>query len=625
MSRLPPRPELSWSADGAPRARAFDDVYFSREGGLAESEAVFLAGCGLPDAWRGRARFSILELGFGAGLNALAVWRRWRETRAAGALLHFVSIEAFPMEAEDAARALAAFPELRPLAARLIEVWPVRAYAPQRVWFDEDGFALSVFPGAAEEVLPLLRGAFDSIFLDGFAPARNPDMWSDEIARRIAALSAPNARLASYSVAGGVRRALAQAGFAVEKRQGFAAKRERLEARRAEAPAPTHTLYPYRGEAPRRVAIVGGGIAGAAMARALARRGAAVTLYEAQDALGAGASGNRAALVMPRLDRGRGPLQELNLAAFLYAVGAYRADGLFASCGALERDRPDLETDPPLPSDWLAPHEDGVLHRHAGVVAPHAVLAAWTKQADVRLNARVAALAPAEEGWRLLDPSGAALGAADAVILANGAALDVFAQTRWLELRRTAGQLEWAPWKASAPAHALVGESYAALHEGALIFGATFDRVDEAQVSEAARRSNCAALARLAPELAAALDPAALRSRASVRAAAPDYAPLAGLAPDAAAWLAAQAGLAHGRPPDLARQAPAHDGLYLLGGLGARGFTLAPLMAERLAAELYGEPQICSWPACEAAHPARFLHRMLKKGLTTPASVKDDG
>src|SRR5215510_12199059 len=116
MPRLPPAPQIDWSDEHAPRAAAFGDVYFSRGGGLAESEAVFLSGCGLPEAWRQRDRFALCELGFGTGLNILAAWRAWKMTRSPHAQLHISTIEAFPLARADAARALNQFPEVAELA-----------------------------------------------------------------------------------------------------------------------------------------------------------------------------------------------------------------------------------------------------------------------------------------------------------------------------------------------------------------------------------------------------------------------------------------------------------------------------------------------------------------------------
>lgn len=626
MSRLPPPPDLDWSAEGVPLSARFGDVYFSREGGLAESEAVFLAGCGLPEAWAGRSHFSVLELGFGAGVNALALWRAWRAHRPLGALLHLTSIEAFPLAREDAARALAAFPEVADLSARLLARWPVRCRAPQRIWFEEDGFALTLVQDDAKAALPRLDGPFDGFFLDGFAPSQNPELWSEDLMRQLARLAAPGARAATFTVAGAVRRGLEAAGFSVEKQPGFGKKRERLEARFVGEAAPMRdalALYPrHCGAAAKRVAVLGAGIAGAAMARALSRRGIETIVLEAAPELGAGASGNPVGLVMPRLDRG-GVLAEMFLAAYLHAVSAYEALGAPAweACGIVERAEPrrqaaldDLLNDPPLPADWLAREAGGALHPHAGLVRPLEAIKAWLRPANLLLEAPVRALEHVGDGWRLLAPDGKARLKADAVVLACGAALKEIDAVSFLPLADARGQVEWGPLAGAPPERAIVQSSYVAGFERGVLFGATFDRsgrLDEA----GARAENLQNLEALAPEIAARLDRESLSSRASIRATLPDFAPLAGLMPDAEAWLKAQPDLKHGRgnyetPP------PSLPGLYVLGGLGARGLTLAPLLAEEIAAEMAGEPAVLARSARAAIHPARFLHRIAKTGLT---------
>lgn len=612
MPRLPPHPDIDWSNANAPRARAFDDIYFSREGGLAESDAVFLAGCDLPNAWRGRDRFAICELGFGAGVNVLAVWRAWQRTRAPHAQLHISSIEAFPLGREDAARALTQFADVANLAAKLIECWPVRAYAPQRLWFAEDGFSLSLHTGDAETILAGLDGAFDAWFLDGFAPARNPAMWSDAVFREISRLSAPDARAATFTVAGDVRRGLEAAGFAVEKKPGFGAKRERLEARRAGA-------TPAR-EAPKRVAVLGAGIAGASVARALTRRGVETVVLDSAPELGAGASGNPAGLIMPRLDR-EGPLREVFLAAYLEAISAYTALGgdVFAPCGVEQRVEArnaaalaDLLSDPPLPEDWLSALPNGAaLHARAGVVRPIDVLKAFLEGVTLMLDAPVAALERAGEGWVLRAPDGRALLKADAVVLACGAALAQFAPAKFLPIELSRGQIEWGA--GHPPQHALTQSNYVAPFDGGVLFGATFDKIEPGAPMGAdadSRARNLAALAQLALEIAESINPAKLSARASVRAATPDRAPIAGALPDEVEWLAVNAAVAHGAEP---LASPNVAGVYVLGGLGARGLTLAPLLGESLAAEICGEPSLLSKQARAALHPARFLKRALRR------------
>lgn len=622
MARLPSSPELTWTSEGAPRAAAHDDVYFSKAGGLAEAEAVFLTGTGLPDGWQTRDRFALCELGFGTGLNILAAWRAWKKARSPRAILHISSVEAYPLALDDAARALAAFPEISELSEKLLARWPVRAFGPQRLWFPKDGLSLTLWTGDAEMVLGAMTGVFDAWFWDGFAPARNESMWGEAIARQIARLSAPGARLASFTVAGHVRRALESVGFVVEKRPGFGVKRERLEAVFKGAPAPSVSIYPYAASQPRRVAIVGAGIAGAACAQALARRGVETIVLDAAPALGAGASGNPVGLVMPRLDRGEGPLSEVFLASYLAAIAAYEELGALNACGVEERagvkDRAaldDLLNDPPLPEDWFSRATQGALHARAGMVSPQAAIAKMLARARLMLEAPVRVIQQAEDGaWVVRAPDGRAMLKADAIVLACGAALTAFAPARFLPVALSRGQIEWG--EGASPPHAITSGSYVAPFDGGVLFGATFDKVDaadDAEPSAASRAQNIAVLTTLAPDIAASVKLETLSSRASYRATTPDRAPIAGLLPDAEAWLAQYADLAHGRAPTTQAPPPAHRGIYVIGGLGARGLTLAPLLGERVASEMFGEPQLLSARALEAIHPARFLHRSLKR------------
>jgi tRNA 5-methylaminomethyl-2-thiouridine biosynthesis bifunctional protein len=624
MPRLPPAPELSWSKDGSSlSARAFDDVYYSKEGGLAESEAVFLAGTGLPDAWRHRERFALCELGFGTGLNLLAAWRAWKLSRRPHAQLHISTIEAFPLARDDAARALAQFPELAEIAAKLLGSWPVRAYAPQRLWFPEDGLSITLHTGDAETVLAGLEVAFDAWFLDGFAPAANPRMWSGPVLQHVARLSAPGARLASFTVAGEVRRGLERLGFKVERKRGFGKKRERLEAVWTGPHAASASLYPYGACEPARVAILGAGVAGAACAQALVRRGVEAVVVEAAPALGAGASGNPVGLVMPRLDRG-GPLASFYLGAYLHAVAAYEALGVFTPCGVEqlaqkdgEEALADLLRDPPLPEDWLRPFVGGALHVRAGLANPVQAAERMLQGASVLFEATVGGLDRAESGWIVRAADGRALLKADAVVLACGAQLKRFAPAAFLPIALSRGQIEWG--EGHAPPRARTQGSYVAPYQGGVLFGATFDKADavEAEHSEElcrdARQRNIAALSALAPEIAATLRREALTSRVSFRATTPDRAPVAGLLPDAEAWLKRYAALAQGGRVDLREPAPAHAGVYVIGGLGARGLTHAPLLGEVIAGEMCGEPELLSRTARDALHPARFLHRALKR------------
>ena len=211
---------LDWR-DAVPVSRRFDDPYFSLQGGLDETRHVFLAGNGLPE--RFHPGFRILELGFGTGLNFLVTLQAHR--RANPGPLHYTSFEAFPMAEDDRARALSAFPEIAPEAAELTAA--LRSPGP---WTLGD-VTLTIVQGDARKTLPDWEGRADAAYLDGFAPAKNPEMWEPALLRAVARALAPGATLATYSAAGHVRRALADAGLTVERRPGFGTKRHMTVAR----------------------------------------------------------------------------------------------------------------------------------------------------------------------------------------------------------------------------------------------------------------------------------------------------------------------------------------------------------------------------------------------------------
>ncbi|MFX0542773.1 tRNA (5-methylaminomethyl-2-thiouridine)(34)-methyltransferase MnmD [Roseovarius sp. S4756] len=218
------RAELDWRPGDVPVSRRFDDPYFSLSGGLAETRHVFLDGNDLPA--RLSDGFGVAELGFGTGLNMLACAELWASMGVAGTL-HLTSFEAYPMAADDMARALAVFPSLAARAERLIEGWRIGA---ARIDLG-DGVCLRVIVGDARETLPRWQGRADAWFLDGFSPARNPELWEPALIAAVAAHTAPGGTAATYSAAGHVRRALAEAGFEVERAPGHARKRHMTRAR----------------------------------------------------------------------------------------------------------------------------------------------------------------------------------------------------------------------------------------------------------------------------------------------------------------------------------------------------------------------------------------------------------
>ncbi|WP_426027151.1 tRNA (5-methylaminomethyl-2-thiouridine)(34)-methyltransferase MnmD [Brevundimonas sp. TWP2-3-4b2] len=583
-------PRLIWTDDGAPRSGRFDDVYFSQQDGLAETRAVFLTGCGLPGAWAGRDRFTVAELGFGTGLNIAALLDLWRREGPTGAHLHVFSVEGFPLMRAEAERALSAWPELAEASEALLSAWPEPTPGFHRLDLPAFNATLDLAVGEVAWALAQWSGLADAWFLDGFSPSTNPAMWSDAVIDGIAARSAPGARAATFTVAGSVRRGLADRGFSVAKRPGHGRKRERLE---AWLPDPVPGV-----EAAPSVAIVGAGIAGAALARAFAALGLRATVVEA-DHPGAGGSGFPAALVTPRLDVGDAAIaglfaQALDRARDLYAAvpGAVVASGV-VQLAQQPRDtgrfgkisgqpvwpaRAMTVLQEPAASDRLAePVGGGLFMAGALAVRPAPVLKQWLEDAAV-ITAEVAGLEPHDRRWRLVDGAGRLILEADRVVFAGGwgtAAL-------WPEgaLAPVRGQADWVEG-VTAPAVAWGG--YAVPTGEGLLFGATHERGEVAtDVRAADSARNLATLAAGLPGLAARVEAVgSVRARAAVRATTPDRLPLAGAVPGQA-------------------------GLFVLGGLGSRGFCAAPLLAEHVAALVLGAPSPLPRALAARVDPARL-------------------
>lgn len=244
------------------------------------------------------------------------------------------------------------------------------------------------------------------------------------------------------------------------------------------------------------------------------------------------------------------------------------------------------------------------MHLRAGLIDPAVAIARMLAGAELLLEAPVETMERAGDHWVLRGPDGRSRLKADAVVLGCGAELARFAPAAFLPIELSRGQIEWG--EGAAPAHAITRGSYVAPFDGGVLFGATFDPAGDAIDEQDARRRNLAALAALAPEIAAGVTANALTSRAALRATTPDRAPIAGPLPDALAWGASDPA---GRGDPLV-----HKGIYVLGGLGARGLTHAPILAEHIASLMFGEPAMLSRATLDALHPARFLLRAARRG-----------
>ena len=328
-------PALTWTAENEPFSTRFDDLYYSQEDGLAEGRHVFLAGNQLPGRWQHHREpdFRIAETGFGTGLNFLLTWQAWRQKTEPRPRLHYVSVEKYPLDQAELTRALAPWKSLLPLAQLLAKSWPGRIPGQHRLCFDGGQVVLDLWwedAGAALADLARNGPLFDAWYLDGFAPARNESMWQSELYQSMSALSRPDATVATFTAAGHVRRGLIAAGFEVSKVAGFGRKRESLaglirqSGRQAQASDTPWDLSRAVQARPRSVLVVGAGLAGCTLARALAERGVSVKLLD-RGVLAGEASGNEQGILYTRLSRKHSSLTDFALLSFTHAAQLYRS------------------------------------------------------------------------------------------------------------------------------------------------------------------------------------------------------------------------------------------------------------------------------------------------------------
>ena len=655
MTQLP-SPRLTWRDDGSPVSSDFGDVYFSAEDGLAETQHVFLHGNHLPHAWAASPHFTIGETGFGTGLNFLCTWALWRETASPSQHLHYVSVEGFPLSRDDLERALEKWPDLAHLSTQLLARYPSPTRGTHLLHLD-DNVHLTLLADEALSALTNFTGQIDAWFLDGFSPACNPEMWSPDLFREIARLSRTGTSLATFTVAGIVRRGLTAAGFEVHKTKGHGRKREMLTGRFTATSQPDKNPPWYQLPPPRAcngpIAIVGAGIAGAAAAHALRQYGFNVTVFDAQG-IGSGASGNPAGLMMPRLAADHSPDGRFHVAAYLHTerfLSQLNNSDVFQAGGILQLARTEEEAARfsaiarlgHLPHDHinlLAPHQvmqsvevetkfPALFFPKAGIVYPGKLLEQLLEDGPPHTNkedpsfyrAEIAGLAQTRNGWILIDKDGSQHGPFMQVIIANGTGITQYPQTAHLPVEPIQGQLSLAPADTLprfGPAIS-AGSYIISLPDERTLFGATYTRVRGAEPALPridAHHRNIASLASALPALSgplAILDPVQLDGRVAYRAQVPDRIPFAGPAPDHEAYLHAYDRLRHGDrfadyPP-----APCYPGLYLMGGLGARGFSTSLLLADLLAAQISGTPLPLARDLLEAVHPARFIVRALRK------------
>ncbi len=678
-----PGADIEWADDGVPQSRQFDDVYFSRENGLEESRYVFLKHNDLdrrfPQLAPGEL-FVVGETGFGTGLNFLCTWQQWECLAPPACQLHFISVEKYPLTPIQLRQALTLWPELAAFADRLLACYPpvsVRglhtlAVTPQvrlSLIFDDAADAFATLAPAARvdgaaafeaslswSSLNSRDGLVDAWFLDGFAPARNPQMWRPALFDQLARLSRPAATFATFTAAGHVRRGMDAVGFLTSKVPGYGRKREMLRGDVSPAhtsstprPAPPTPWYLARPVAtdvpaarPRTIAVVGAGLAGCHTAFALAQRGFQVTVID-REGPAAGGSGNDQGILYTRLYLDDSPLADFNLRAYLFALGFYPLHNLFpegGQCGALQLAGSTAQEaafqqiaariDEPGLARWLDQSSASAVAGTAlagsalylprsGWLSPVTLCKRLLEQPGIHLIPKTAVtrLDYRDAQWSLLDASDETILRSDAVVIACAHHARAFPQLESLPLKPIRGQVTHAraDRHSAALRTVLCGTGYIAPAAGDRhCFGATF-RMEPADsaLMDSDHRKNLDMLPTLAPALGGLAVDAEKPGRVSARCTTPDYLPIVGPVPVASTMLERFSLLRHNAKARIDQPGAYWPGLFVNTGHGAKGLTSTPICAAIIDALLSGDALPVSAELYPQLHPARFLMRGLRR------------
>ena len=616
--------ELDWEIVDdieIPISKQFGDVYFSKDNGLLETRHVFLNGNDLTERLsqlHDYQYFCVGETGFGTGLNILTLWQLWQQVRLDNhSHLHVVSVEKFPLNKADLIRALNVWTELKPLAEKLIQQYPLPIAGCHRLSFPEERFSIDLWLGDAQDIFPTIpkTQTVNAWFLDGFAPSCNPDMWQANVLDHMVRLSDFGTTFASFSVAGILKRGLKQHGIQISRPRGFGHKREMLKAiwldtsqTETQSQDPETTIAaPPKSETSkqRKIAIIGAGIAGLSSAWAFAQRGHQVTIYEQNEPL-SGASGNPLALLNPKLCPIEQAHEHLMTLSWQHALNFYPQFKAFRpiqvqqialknadELSGLVEQYPEnvltanttLECFPETEFPSLTLHQ-------AGAVSPHQLRDEILQHANIRIEkVKISRLESTDSQVTLWQDQQKIAITDHAIVCCAKQSAELF--ENYPVLKPIRGQVSWVE-NSQRPLALDQAYSYGGycmqLDTAQLILGASFyPNRDDAEVLTEDHVHNYELIHNVFPKYAQGLPSVdTWQGRASVRAQSLDYFPLVG------------------KIQNLGQ-------IYTFAGLGSKGFLFAPLCSEILAALILGE--LCPVPQSllDKLNPQRFEKKLKVK------------
>ena len=673
--------QVHFNESGTPVADHFDDVYFSNDSGIDETQHVFVAGNDLAERWQQwrNPTFVIAETGFGTGLNFLVAMRAFNEFRSANPdhplkRLYFITTEKFPLPQQDMQRALEAFPALKDEAQALASLYPMGLEGCHRLHFDNHSTTLDLWIGDVHDLLPQWHspenGLIDAWFLDGFAPSKNPDMWTDALFSQMARLSKTGTTFGTFTAAGIVKRGLAGVGFTIKKRNGFGRKRDMLtgvfnqdnENVQHKLRLPAGPYYRYANDSldkTSKVAVVGSGLAAATACLALVKRGISTTLYFDGDTLASGASGNPQGGFYPQLHSEASIASRIQAHSFLYARKAYDhtiehvkacglADVAHDFCGVIQLNFNDkvaerqnkLAAADVWPETLIKPVDSKEVSDIANLPLPYSGLyiglGGWlsppqlvTAMIEEALQSGKLTLKPnhtyvsheavettkqrVQIRFNLDSAENEEVIAADHLILALGAGAVNASDFDSLSLRPVRGQVEAIPTQMPIEQlnTVLCHKGYMTpVFEGRHALGSTYVKNDlstDVRGDETEMNLATHEQALANTDIVQALQHDG-KARAATRLGSPDHQPVVGALHNFDSLKELYTMLGVGKPLTSAPVLPSSV-VSTLTCLGSRGLTTAPLMAEVLVSSLCKEPLPLSNDLLNAVNTSRFMTR----------------
>ena len=658
---------IDWR-EGVPCSTEYNDIYYNDDG-LAESRYVFLQQNQLPQRWVDHRAdiFKIVETGFGTGLNFLACWQLWKTSLEASQKdntthtkrLQFISTELFPLGKSDIQSALAKFPELKEFSDALIAQYPMRLPGHHRIILANGSVVLDLlFGDAAESIASLeLEKQIDCWFLDGFAPSQNPEMWNKQLWEEVAKASAPQATVATFTVAAVARHNLKEAGYTLKKVKGFGRKREMLTGVFNQMPPvePPQLRPKKTPNNAKNIAVIGAGLAGCHTANALALKGHQVSVFDKNPSPALGASGNPQGILYTKLAIESASLNDYALACFAYATRFYldstetleesSSKPLLTPCGVVQlmQGKKNLTILEKLAA--IAHTEDlficlsekqlseltgvpsncpGILFPKAGYLTPPTVCADKLNHPNIQLacNHTVEDIEQEGEAWALRFTTNHTA-RFDAVIICNAEAATTFTQCEWLPIKPIRGQVTTlkcnalnTPLKQVLCHDGYIAPPYESANsqgqiETRITLGATFDMHNSSPVADAeSDQKNLDSLNTAIPTLIKA-NSKVVDSRVGFRCTTPDYLPIIGAVPKRDELLKRFAPLRKNAKTKIEADIPYYEGLYLNIGHGSKGLMYTPLSAEIIAATISEEVPPLAKKLRRDIAPERFLLRDL--------------